>query len=190
MAYKIITHPTFEPVSLAEAKAHCRVDGNDDDALITALIRAARESAEHETGRALCTQTRELVLDAFPEAFILRGAPVQSIVSIKYLDLDGIEQTLDPVDYILDNDSEPGFAVVGYGKGWPATQATINAVRLRYVCGYAAAVDVPESIKSWMLLAIGTLYAQRETMVDPKSQSLPDRFWRRLLDPHIIYEAV
>lgn len=190
MAYKIITPPSEEPVSLAEAKDHCRVDGSDEDMLITALITAARESAEHETGRALCTQTRELVLDEFPEAFVLRGAPVQSVVSIKYIDSAGVEQTLDPADYILDKDSEPGFAVAGYGKAWPETYAMINAVRVRYVCGYGVASDVPASIKAWMLLAIGTLYAQRETMVVGQSSSLPDRFWHRLLDPHIIYEAM
>lgn len=190
MSYKIITAPVVEPVSLAEAKVHCRVDVSDDDALITSLITAARESAEHETGRALCTQTRELVLDAFPDAFVLRGAPVQSVVSIKYLDSTGVEQTLDPADYILDNDSEPGFAVIGYGKAWPESYATINAVRVRYVCGYGAASDVPASIKAWILLAVGTLYAQRETTVIGQSSSLPDRFWHRLLDQHIIYEAV
>jgi hypothetical protein len=96
MAYKIITQPTVEPVTLAEAKIQCRADGNELDSLLTGvIIPAARRSAEHETGRALCTQTRELVLDAFPADFELYGSPIQSVVSVKYLDESGNEQTLD-----------------------------------------------------------------------------------------------
>ena len=52
-----------------------------------------------------------------------------------------------------------------------------------------AAAAVPAAIKSWMLLAIGTLKAQTETLGDTKQASLPDRFWHRLLDPYRIYEA-
>lgn len=187
MSYKLITAPSEEPVSLAEAKAHCRVDGTSDDTLITALIVAAREQVEHKTGRAFCTQTWELVLDAFPAAFALRKAPTQSLVSLKYLDVDGVEQTLDPADTLLDKDSEPGYLTPAYGKTWPESYAVPNAVRVRYVCGYGAAAAVPQSIKSWMLLAIGTMYAQRETIVAGQVSALPDDFWHRLLDPFVIY---
>lgn len=190
MALIRIAAPASEPLTLAEAKAHCRVDHSDDDALIAALIVAAREQAEHETGRALVTQTWELVHDAFPEAFVLRKAPVQSVTSVKYLDsTTGTEQTLNPADYLLDNASEPGYVVPGYGKAWPASYGVPNAVRCRYVCGYGLAAAVPQAIKQWMLLAIGTLYAQRETIVAGTVTALPDRFWASLLDPYRLYEG-
>lgn len=191
MALIRITAPAVEPLTIAEAKLHCRVDGSDEDALITALIVAAREQAEHETGRALVTQTWELVHDEFPEAFVLRRAPIQSVTSIKYLDdATGAEQTLDPADYLLDKDSEPGYVVPAYGKAWPATWPVPNAVRVRYVCGYGLAAAVPVAIKQWMLLAIGTMYAQRETMIAGQVASLPDRFWSGLLDPYRLYEGI
>lgn len=190
MALIRIAAPASEPLDLATAKLHCRVDGNDDDALITALIVAAREQAEHETGRALVTQTWELVHDVFPSAFVLRKSPIQSVTSIKYLDItSGLEQTLDPADYLLDNASEPGYVVPGYGKAWPASFAVPNAVRCRYVCGYGAAAAVPQAIKQWMLLAVGTMYAQRETAIAGQIASIPDRFWSGLLDPYRLYEA-
>lgn len=188
MSLKLITPPTFEPISLDEAKEQCRVDGIEDDLLLAILITAARESAEHETGRALATQTRELVLDAFPEAFTLRGSPIQSVESVKYLDSDGIQRTLDPQDYALDNDSEPGYLTIAYGRAWPASYPVPNAVRVRYVCGYASAAAVPSAIKSWLLLAVGTMFAQRETIAVGQPAALPDRFWHRLLDPYRMYE--
>lgn len=190
MPTKIIIPPTEEPVTLADARHHCRVDGNDDDTLLTALIVAAREQAEHETGRALCTQTRELVLDAFPESFVLRGAPIQSIFSVKYLDaINGAQQTLDSADTLLDADSEPGYLMPAYGKSWPSTYPVPNAVRVRYVCGYGAAADVPVSIKQWMLLAIDAWYSRRNQYAEGQVIQLPDRFWHRLLDPYRIYEV-
>lgn len=192
MALIRIAAPASEPLDLATAKLHCRVDGTDDDALITALIVAAREQAEHETGRALITQTCELVHDAFPEAFVLRKAPIQSLTSIKYLDaVTGAEQSLNLSDTILDSASEPGYVVPAYGKSWPATWPIPNAVRCRYVCGYGAASDVPQAIKQWMLLATGTMYAQRETvMAGSNIAAIPDRFWAGLLDPYRLNEAI
>ena len=190
MTYKVISPPSVEPVSIEEARAQCRYSTTDNDAVLSSMIVAARELAEHETARALCTQTRELVLDAFPEAFVLRGAPIQSVVSVKYLDADGNEQTLDPQDTLLDKDSEPGYLVPVYGKAWPASYPVPNAVRVRYVCGYGNANDVPESIKRWMLLAISAFDAQREAIGPSQTFALPDRFWHRMLDYFRIYEAV
>ena len=189
MSYKLITAPVVEPVTLAEAKYHCRIDGTElDDLLTGVIIPSARESAEHELNRALCTQTRELVLDSFPESLTLSGSPIQSIVSVKYLDSSGVEQTLDPADYVVDKDFDPGYVVIGYGKAWPETYPMINAVRVRYICGYGSASDVPAAIKAWMLLAIGTMVAQAETMTQKQATALPDRFWHRLLDPYRVYQ--
>lgn len=185
----IITPPASEPVTLAEAKLHCKVDGSDDDTLITALIISAREQAQHRLGRALITQTLEQVLAAFPDGIKLPLPPAKTIVSVKYIDSAGILQTLDPAAYELDKDSSPGWLVPAYGLAWPSARAVPNAVRVRYTAGYGAAADVPASIKSWMLLAIGTLYSQREVVITGTLvQDLPHYFFDGLLDPYRVYQ--
>lgn len=185
----VITAPAAEPISLTEAKLQCRVDHSDDDALLGILIKAAREQAENELGRALITQTRELVQDEFTSPCVLRGAPVQAITSVKYLDTAGVEQTMNPADTLLDKDSSPGYLHLAYGKEWPSTYAVPNAVRVRFTCGYGATgANVPESIRHWMLIAIATWYAHRENIQAGQVIALPDRFWHRLLDPYRIYE--
>ena len=78
MSLQLVTPPTGEPVSLAEAKLHLRVDVDDDDALIGSIISAARQAAETLTGRQLITSRWKLVLDAFPcQTILLAKCPVQ-----------------------------------------------------------------------------------------------------------------
>lgn len=164
MSLKLITAPTAEPVSLAEAKLHLRVDHADDDTLISSLIVAARQSAEHITGRALMPQTWELALDAFDSVICLPKPPFVSVTSVKYTDSNGVLQTLDPAAYSVDSYSEPARLIPVYGGSWPSTRSQPNAVLIRYQAGYADAAAVPQEIKSWMLLKIGALYANRESV--------------------------
>src|SRR5436190_14395629 len=82
----LIAAPSFEPISLAEAKLHLKSETTDDDALIGTIIAAARELAEQRTGRALIDQRWERVLDVFPDAIQLARPPLVSVESLKYVD--------------------------------------------------------------------------------------------------------
>lgn len=62
----IETQPTSEPITLKQAKDFLRVDGTDDDDLITSLVQAAREAVEVFTGRSFCYKGYLMTLDAFP----------------------------------------------------------------------------------------------------------------------------
>jgi uncharacterized phiE125 gp8 family phage protein len=185
MSTKLITAPASEPVSLAEAKLHLRVTSTDDDTLITALIAAARETAEHEMGRSIISQTWEKALDMFPDAIEL--PPVASITSLKYLDSDGVEQTLSTGSYTMDNasDTAPSWLTPAAGYGWPETYADVNAVKVRYVAGWANAAAVPQGIKQWMLLNIGHWYENREASTAGGLVALP--FIASLLDRYRVW---
>lgn len=192
MTLKLITPPDAEPLSLADVKLHLRVDHSADDDLINSLIQAAREGAEHLTGRSLITQTWERVLNAFPACDIELGRPpVVEVVSLKYLDDAGVEQTMNAANYVVDADSVPGRVVPAEGYTWPITDDQPNAVRVRFTAGYGdAAEDVPAAIRSWMKLRVGTLYKLREEIVAGVSVAdLPGGFAERLLDPYRIWSA-
>lgn len=169
-----ITDATVEPITLAEAKLWVRQDLSDEDALISALITSVRQTAEHVMQRTLISTVWELVLDSFPDALRLEMPKVISVTSVKYLDLNGVEQTLDPLDYVLDKDSEPGYVVPAYGKAWPSTYEQINAVRVRYVAGYGSdATSVPQNIKTWIRLHIEHYYRNRGAVVGGPVLPLP-----------------
>lgn len=173
-----ITTPV-EPVLLSEAKVQLRVTDTAEDALITLYITAARESLEDRLECTLPVTSWRLTLDAFPSAIKLRRGPIAEVVSVKYLDATGTQQTLAPADYTVDTASTPGYIVPAYGKAWPATREQINAVEVEYIAG---SVAVPHALKAWMLLAIGDMYAHRESSTD--RPTLAHDFAERLLDAH------
>lgn len=162
MRLSLITAPATEPVTLAEAKAHLRIEHALDDAYVTTLISAARQHVEDLCWRGLVTQTWELVLDSFPEGGeveLPRGV-LASISSVKYLDANGIEQTLAATEYEADAVSVPGRLVLGYDKSWPSTRDVWNAVRIRYVVGTTDAT-VPTPLKQAILLLVSQMYEHR-----------------------------
>ena len=180
MPLQLVTPPAGEPVSLAEAKQHLRVDCDDDVLLIGSLIAAARQAAETQTGRQLITARWKLVLDAFPgplmqsapgasfglpgHAVLLAKCPVQSVVSIEYLDMNGTNQVMPASDYVLDAACEPARITPVFGKTWPPTLPQMGAVSVTFDAGYGAASAVPEGLKSWIKLRVGSLYGHREEM--------------------------
>lgn len=181
---KTITPPLIEPVSLEMAKSHLRVTANDEDVLIGLYIQSAREQAQHRIGKALIAQTLEFALDAFPMLAIeLPLANATEIVSIKYLNASGTEITLSASNYYLDNYSLTNWIIPSSGFEWPDTLESANAVTVRYIAGYGTAEgDVPSSVKTWMLLAIGAMYENRESMAMGKVYQLPRDFFDGMLD--------
>lgn len=189
MALKMIAPATELAVSLADVKIHLRLDAAYEDALITTYIGTATEMVEQIIGRSLMLQTWELTLNSFPAAFELTRVPVSSVTSIKYWDNDGIQQTLSGNLYTLDNADDNSYAYVTpvYSGAWPSSRDQNNAVALRYVAGYATATNVPESIKEWIKLAVGSMFENRQSEVIASGSVLSLGFADRLLDRYKVW---
>jgi uncharacterized phiE125 gp8 family phage protein len=171
MSIKIITPVATEPISLADAKAHLYVEIANHDTLISALIVAAREFAEHYTGRALAPQTLEMVLDRFPAGDItLERAPVTSITSVKYTDASGVERALASNAYALSTYGLSNRLSPGYAMPWPVARDVPDAVCVRYVAGYE---PLPKAARSALLLLIGHLYENRQAASELKIEEMP-----------------
>lgn len=184
---KLVTPPSVEPVTLAEVKAHCVIGHDEDDTLLGILISAARQHGESLTSRSWAEKTLEVVLDSFPSGHIeLPASPITAVTSIKYLDADGVEQTMPEADYTVDADSLVGRVVA---DEWPETADRINAVRVRYTAGWDYGA-LPPALKQWLLIRVATLYEHREalTMVSNNRLVMPmDRsFVDGLLDAHTV----
>ncbi len=183
------------------------MDFAEDDALITSLIAAARQAAETLTGRQLVTARWKLVLDSFPGpsrmgvpaglAFSLPGhtillpkCPVQSVFAIQYLDMASATQTMPVAEYTVDVACEPARITPIFGKIWPIHLPQIGAVWVTFDAGYGVAASVPEGLKSWIKLRLGSLYAHREEVALLTRGSIaPLPFIDGLLDPYKVVLA-
>lgn len=158
--------PLIAPLTLAYVKQHIRALGTADDTLTAVRILAAGSFFEEQTGRQLLTATREAWLDAFPFVGASGGnarielpkPPLQSVVSVKYIDSGGILQSFQGGSPLADlfAISKPAgpYAARGwveplYGGVWPTARAQTGAVRIQYTCGYGdTAAAIPDLVKS------------------------------------------
>lgn len=186
----IITQPSSEPITLAEAKDHLRVVVVDEDSYITALIVAARMMIEQRTGRAMMPQRWKIGMDAFCAVTRLPGAPLAATpgLLIKYFDVDNVEQTVNNTVYTLNKYVEPAEVTLAQSQSWPAFTSVAGGVTMEYDVGYANAAAVPAPLKQWMLLAIGALYENREQVyAGAETYALPESFMGLLWQPYMVY---
>jgi uncharacterized phiE125 gp8 family phage protein len=157
------TESPVEPFTLTDAKEHLRIDYDDDDNLVTGMIKPAREYCENWTGRAFIEKTLEYSLMSFPfeRSFRLPYQPVTAISSMKYTDSDGVEHSMsEGSDYLTDTDG--GQVVLPYGGSWPS--ATLYPVRPIKVA-YSVGGSVPETVKQAIYLLLGHWYENREAVM-------------------------
>jgi uncharacterized phiE125 gp8 family phage protein len=198
MAVKLITAPATYPVSLVEAKAHLRVDFDDDDTLIDVYRKAATEDTERFTGRAFIEQTWDFYLDAFPtdgSSIRIPKPPLISVDGVFYQDGNGDEQEAAASIYRVDNASELARVSLAYAASWPSARSVTNAVRIRFTAGYVdgnspAAANVPYAVKAAIMLILGTLYAHRETVVIGQSVAMMPWAAEQLLWPYRVHTAM
>ncbi|MEI5998239.1 DNA-packaging protein [Paraburkholderia bengalensis] len=112
---------------------------------------------------------------------------LQSVDAVTYIDPTGATQTLDPSLYVVDAISEPGVLTPKTNTYWPDTENTTNAVKISFTAGYGDAAAVPDGIKTWILLRVGSLFENREEVLVAYRvtvQALP--YVDTLLDPYRI----
>ena len=184
MSLALVTPPAAEPVTLAEAKAHLKVDTTADDTLITSLVTAARARAEWHTGRAFVTQSWTLWLDAWPESGLIEIPlpPLQSVTQVKTYALDDTPSVLGPSVYHVDGASAPARLAGKIDFAPPANLRAVNAVEITFTAGYVAASAVPWPIKQAILQIVADLYANRGDEADIVSSAA-----EALLAPYRIF---
>jgi len=162
--YQITVEPAEEPITLAEAKEHLRVDFSDEDDYITALITTARKYCESYTNRVFITQTWRQNIDYFPRVIQLKVNPIISLTSLKYYDTAENQQTItdNSNNFQKDFNSDVGSLHEGLVNAFPSVGDTINPIEIITVCGYGAAADVPMNIKHAMKIMVSHLYENRE----------------------------
>ena len=175
--YKLVTGPSSEPITLAEAKLYLRVDDSTEDALITAIITAARRKFENDTYHYLMPQTWELYLnqnEINAEQISINKSDITAISSVKYYDQSNTQQTLSANDYQTAIQGRPYSIQL---TTVPQVYNRLEAMVIRFTLGYTNAAAVPEDIKTAIKTIIGTLYENRQTIVTgTQVNEVPDTY--------------
>ncbi len=185
MRTRLVAAPTTLAVSLDRAKKNLRIAGDRQDDIVEDWLAGVIRHAESYTGRSLMKQEWCATLDSFPAAIKLRHPPILQVSSVRFIDVDGVWQTLAPADYLVDTASEPGFVVPAPGKAFPATQGRINTVEVRYFAGYGETADAtPRDIRLYLL---AKLREQFDALARPERDTVQASYIDSLLDTYIIY---
>lgn len=176
--FRRVTGPTLEPVSLAEAKSHSRIDASTDDGDVAAYLITARESIERACSLAMMNQTWDLLVDyTWPNVFDPRIncseyrievplAPLVSITSITYVDTSGNTQTLASNQYrVLRTGlhNKRGVIVPAYGVSWPSVRWQLEAITVKFVAGFGTQPgEVPQPIRHAITLLAAHYFENRE----------------------------
>lgn len=173
------TPPAVEPVSLAEAKSHCRIDSNADDSYVASLIAVAREYVEERLDLTLVTTVWQARYDVFPlwELLLPRPPMQPQNVTVTYRDESGTNRTItsDAAAFQTDHLTTPGRIYPLYNGVWPAVRGDENSVTVQWTAGYGnSGMAVPSTIRHAILLLVGHWYGTREPVsTGTTAQNLP-----------------
>jgi uncharacterized phiE125 gp8 family phage protein len=160
----ILTNPPLaEPVTLAEAKAHLRIDHDAEDALVTALIAAARRHVEAMTGLALMSQGWSFFADDWPAngAFTLPLHPLIAVEELKMHGEEGDPAIVDPSHYYVDRWARPARLILRE-RSWARPARIANGIEIEATLGFGdAADDVPEDLREAILRLVAHWHERR-----------------------------
>jgi uncharacterized phiE125 gp8 family phage protein len=157
----LLVPPSAEPWTLAEAKAFLRVEHGDDDAVIAALIAAARGHVEALTRRALLVQRWRFVLDAWPANGRLdpRIGPLRSVIAARVFDVANNAHSIDVASFVVD-----AAANIIASPCWalPLPERSAAGIELDVELGYGAlASDVPDALRHAIRMLAAHWYENR-----------------------------
>lgn len=159
MSVVVITPPAPD-IDLELVKTQLRVEGEDDDVLIQAFIDAACSHIDGPSGwlgKSIWPQTLELRQNALCGPIRLPYGPISEVASVKYIDSDGVEQTVDDATYTLTGD---GNLVLAYNQSWPSHRGDAEGVRIQYEAGFE---ETPSAVIAAVLIMVADLYKNRES---------------------------
>jgi len=177
-------NPVF---TTAQAKEVLKVDVDEDDTVIDNLVSAATESCQIYTNQYFIDTVVTQYSDNWNEFYTLYKSPVDSITHVKYYDTDDSLQTLASSNYILDNTSKPARIGIAVDGSLPNLSTRINAVEVKYTVGYGtASTDVPEGIRTAIILTVGNWYENRQSVITGRTATELPLSSQYLLDQYKI----
>ena len=157
-------------------KTQCKIDEDEDDALLDVYIKAATTYCERYTGKIYSARPETYSVHCFGDRVEIPVEPVSSITTVLYTDPEGNEQNMDIEELRL-----VGSRIYpAIGLSFPEI-AHPSLVYITVEIGDDSD-DVPEHIQQAALLLIGHWYENRETVAVGTISSSIQMTTKALLD--------
>ncbi|MFJ7353486.1 hypothetical protein ACIQWS_04895 [Phyllobacterium sp. NPDC097923] len=160
MTITVVRPPAVEPVALADLRQFLRLSGTGEDALLSGLLKAARETLETLTGLVLIKQQLRFYIDRWPNDGLIRidRYPVQSVAAVTAYEPDGVPVVLPTVAMHLEAASRPArlhLQSPAHGLG---------GLEIDVIAGFGeTGVDVPDALKHALMTLVAHWYEFRGT---------------------------
>jgi uncharacterized phiE125 gp8 family phage protein len=201
---ELVTGPSVELLTLAEAKAHLRFSSSSKDTEIQRMVKAFRQNIERYLKRALITQEWKVYYNCWDNELLIpfgnlqlrdaaAGPPaVEKRPLINYYDINGDQQTLEEDDfYWVDNKQDPARILRKYDAVYPELEyGRPNAIEITFLCGYGdTAADVPEDIIHGLKVLLTNYFENPGSVVVGREtpSEIPDHV-KRLLHDYRLYQ--
>jgi len=156
------TFPTTLPVELELIKSQLRIDGTDEDILISNRVKSAQSFIEQYTNRCLLSSTFIAYLDSYPETELwIYKFPITAITAVKYYNSAGtLTPMTDGTDYVYsikDCPTKVKFLTT------PAIQTDIyDGIEIHFTAGHADLEDIDKGIIEALNLIVGSFNENRQ----------------------------
>lgn len=172
MKLTLTAPPSREPVLLPEVRDFLKIDGTEEDTLLTTLIRTVRLACENRINRKLIAQSWQWTLNrwAVGDMFL----PLSPLISVDLVEVhDGTEfQTISASDYLLDRTSHKPRLVAAEGAAFSAPDIGREGIRITMTAGYGDDWNsVPQDIRFGLLHGISALY-------EGGDMAVAEKFWQ------------
>lgn len=183
---RLLTAPTAEPVTLAEAKLAARIsDGDPLEPMLAGLITAARQVAQQQIGRPIMQQIWRHELADWPAADAMLYGHQPTAVAIAYW-TGSAWQSLSGGAFVF-YPQRGGAGVAPVGGSWPALGSLAGGPRVQVdvTSGEATAADVPECIKLFIKALVAHWAHHPEAAAAGSLQQAP--YLAAVLDPERLW---
>jgi uncharacterized phiE125 gp8 family phage protein len=150
------------PITLQDAKAFLRVQGAQDDMLISSLVAASAELIEQYSMLRFGRREVAFSFDEMRNEFALPVLPFHGLLSISYLDQENNVQEVDVSSYsfVLRNGVPHVFSA---DVPRVSVKRSRNSVTVRVEAGFDNSEAVPERVKNAARLLVSNAYDNRST---------------------------
>jgi len=177
MSLAMTSPPASEPVTVADAKAHLRIDGSEEDVLIASLLLTSRLHIETALSLALVTQSWTLKLDCWPPGrdVELPLSPLRSVDEVRIKDASGVAVVVSAESYLVDLAARPA-RLVWNNVTPPIPRVAVNGIEIDLTAGFGADGDsVPAPLKHAILMLAAHWYEHRDPQeIGGEGARIPD----------------